>query len=255
MVPTTVAWPSGAISALAYPRLGPARPCRPGPASRTAGPEASRQRRPGAVGHQGQQPAALQVDQTGHPSGRRRRSCPKNARLVQAEGRYPLQTSSVVTSGVPWSPPPASRSPSQRRGHERPWPPRGRPCRPADRPERGLVGSAPPWDGSGPPAGPGAYPVGWLTTAPDPLAPGSTTGQPPTGQVAHPDRAPAVELSPRPSAPEVDRGGRGLDGEPPLAACDHRRRGPQVVQAEQPGGRCTPLLTHLGHLSSDVRHP
>jgi hypothetical protein len=197
----------------------------------------------------------LQVDQTGHPSGRRRRSCPKKARLVQAEGRHSLQTSSVVHQRVPWSPPPASRSPSQRRGHERPWPPRGRPCRPADRPERGLVGSAPPWDGSGPPAGPGAYPGGWLTTAPDPLAPGSTTGQPPTGQVAHPDRAPAVELSPRPSAPEVDRVGRGLDGEPPLAACDHRRRGPQAVQAEQPGGRCTPLLTHLGHLSSDVRHP
>jgi hypothetical protein len=26
-----------------------------------------------------------------------------------------------------------------------------------------------------------------------------------------------VELGPRPSASEVDRGGRGLDGEPPLA--------------------------------------
>jgi hypothetical protein len=51
---------------------------------------------PGAVGHQVQQPAVLQVDQTGYPSGGRCRSCPKKARLVQAEGRHPLQTSSVV---------------------------------------------------------------------------------------------------------------------------------------------------------------
>jgi hypothetical protein len=183
VVPTTVTWPSGAISALAYPRLGPARPYRPGPASRTAGPEASRPRRPGAVDHQVQQPAALQVDQTGHPSGRRRRSNPKNARLSsKPKAATPSRRAVSSTSGVLWAPPPASRSPSQRRGRQRPRPPRGRPCRPADRPERRLVGSAPPWDGSGPPAGPGASPAGWLTTAPDPLAPGSTTGQPPLGR-------------------------------------------------------------------------
>jgi hypothetical protein len=61
---------------------------------------------------------------------------------------------------------------------------------------------------------------------------------------------------PAPLGPEVDRGGRGLDGEPPLAACDHRRRGPQAVQAEQPGGQCTPVLTHRGPpvlLTSGIR--
>jgi hypothetical protein len=72
---------------------------------------------------------------------------------------------------------PANAEVTSDRGHRV-----GRPCRPADRPERGLVGLAPPWDGSGPPAGPGAYPAGWRTTAPDPLAPGSITGQPPLGR-------------------------------------------------------------------------
>ena len=205
-----------------------------------------RPRRPGAVGHQVQQPAAVQVDQTGHPSGRRRRVARRTLVSSKPKAATLSRRAASSTSGVPWSPPPASRSPSQRRGHERPRPPRGRPCRPADSPERGLVGSAPPWDGSGPPAGPGAYPAGWLTAAPDPpLAPGSTTGQPPLGRSR---TAPCAGggARPAPLGPEVDRGGRGLDGEPPLAACDHRRRGPQAVQAEQPGRRRTPVVGPAG---------
>jgi hypothetical protein len=109
-------------------------------------------------------------------------SYPKNARLVQAEGRHPLQTSSVVHQRAAVGPTAritvAQPTPRSRATAATAW--ASLPTR--DRSERWLVGSAPPWDGSGPPAGPGAYPAGWLTTAPDPLAPGSTTGQPPLGR-------------------------------------------------------------------------
>jgi hypothetical protein len=255
---TTLAWPSGATSALAYPLQGPARPCpAPGPASRAAGPEASRHGGPGAVGHQVQQPAALQVDQTGDPSGRRRRGCPKNARLVQAEGRPPLQTSSAVHQ--------RGAVVSHRLHH-------GRPANPevtrdrghgvgvlADPPtvlSAGPPGPAPPWNGSGPPARSRCAPAGWLTTAPDPLAQASTTGRPPTEQVAHPDRTAAVELGPYPRplhptavavvwtasrhSPPATAGGEDLE----------------AVQAEQPGRRHTPVVGPAGaSCLADVTHP
>ena len=116
------------------------------------GPEASRHGGPGAVGHQLQQPAALQVDQTGDPSGRRRRVARRT--LVSSKPRAAITSRRAAssTSGVPWSATARMTVAQPTRGHARPRPRRGRPCRPADRPRRGLVGSAPPWDGSGPPA-------------------------------------------------------------------------------------------------------
>ena len=224
---TTVAWPSGATSALAYPRRGPARPYRPGPASRAAGPEASRHGGPGAVGHQVQQPAALQVDQTGDPSGRRRRVPEERSSRPSRRPPPPSRRAASSTSRLPWSPPPASRSPSHpevRATAASAW---------ASLPTRrqasararwvstalGRIGAARSVQVCTPQAGSRQRQIR--------LRQASTTGRPPTEQVAHPDRTAAVELGPRPSGPAPDRGGRGLDGEPPLAACDHRRRGPR----------------------------
>ena len=253
---TTVAWPSGATSALAYPRRGPARPCRPGPASRAAGPEASRHGGPGAVGHQVQQPAALQVDQTGDPSGRRRRVARRTLVSSKPRAATPPDEQRRPPAGCRGQPPPASRSPSQPRGHARP-----RPRAWASLPTRrqasararwvstalGRIGAARSVQVCTPQAGSRQRQIR--------LRQASTTGRPPTEQVAHPDRTAAVELGPRPSGPAPDRGGRGLDGEPPLAACDHRRRGPRSRPGraawspthscgDPPGASCLADVTH-----------
>jgi hypothetical protein len=45
-----------------------------------------------------------------------------------------------------------------------------------------------------------------------------------------------VELGPDPAADAADHGGRGLDGDLPLAADDVRGGDLEAVQAEQPGG-------------------
>jgi hypothetical protein len=50
----------------------------------------------GAVGHQVQQPAALQVDQPGDPPGGRQAGRLEEAGLVQPQGHHPLQASSVI---------------------------------------------------------------------------------------------------------------------------------------------------------------
>ena len=235
----------------------PARPCRPGPASRAAGPEASRQGGPGAVGHQVQQPAALQVDQTGDPSGRRRRGCPKNARLVQAEGRHPPRRAAPSPSGVPWSataritvaqPTPRSRATAATAWEFLADPTTGL--------SAGSLGQHRPGTDRGRPLGPGVHPAGWRTTAPDPLAPGQHTGRPPTEQVAHPDRTAAVELGPYP---------RPLHPTAVAAVWTASRHSPpattggedlEAVQAEQPGRRRTPVVAQLGPpVLPDVTHP
>jgi hypothetical protein len=58
-----------------------------------------------------------------------------------------------------------------------------------------------------------------------------------------------VELSPRPAASAPDHGRRGRDGQLPLAAHDLRGEDLKAVQAKQPEGRSTTVLTHLGLLS------
>jgi len=65
------------------------------------GAEPAGHRGPGAVGHQLQQPTALQVDQTGDPPGRRHPGGFQDVRLVQAQGRHPLAGG--------WDRPPAGR--------------------------------------------------------------------------------------------------------------------------------------------------
>jgi hypothetical protein len=96
------------------------------------------------------------------------------------------------------------------------------------------------------PLGPGADPAGGLRTAPDPLAPGQHYRPATDGQVAHPDPAAAMELSPHPTTLTADHGCSGLDLELPLAGYDLRGQDFKAVQAEQPGGRGTTVLTHLG---------
>jgi hypothetical protein len=71
---------------------------------------------------------------------------------------------------------------------------------------------------------------------PEPLAPGQDHWPATSGQVTHPDRAPAVEFGPHPAADAPDHGGRGLDGELPLAAHDVRGQDLEALQVKQPGG-------------------
>jgi hypothetical protein len=65
-----------------------------------------------------------------------------------------------------------------------------------------------------------------------------------------------VELGPYPAAGATDQGDRGLDSELPLAACNFGGGDLEAVQAKQPGGRGTTVLTHLGPpvlQTSDIR--
>ena len=71
-----------------------------------------RPRRPGAVGHQVQQPAALQVDQTGDPSGRRRRVPEERSSRPSRGPPSPPDEQRRPPVGCRGQPPPASRSPS-----------------------------------------------------------------------------------------------------------------------------------------------
>jgi hypothetical protein len=72
-------------------------------------------------------------------------------------------------------------------------------------------------------------------------------------------RKPGVQIpSPPPpitAAQGADHRGRGLDLELPLATYQLRRNDLEAVQAEQPGDGGTTVLTHLGLLLLDVRHP
>src|ERR671910_2903621 len=97
---TTLAWPSRATRALAYPapgiqddRADAGQPgARPGTKPAIDGG-------PGAVGHHLQQPTALQVDQPGDPQGWCQAGGLEEAGLVQAERDHPLQASASSTNG------------------------------------------------------------------------------------------------------------------------------------------------------------
>jgi hypothetical protein len=140
--------------------------------------------------------------------------------------------------------------PADPQGRRRPRRPHGRRCRPAGRPRRGPVRSAPPEDRSPPPA---RSRCGPRRPAPDSARsacarPAPLGGRRSAGR-AHPDRAAAVEFGPDPATHATHHGGRRLDGEPPLATrylCDGDL---EAVQAEQPGGRGTRVLTPWGLLS------
>jgi hypothetical protein len=227
--------------------MGPARPCRPGPASRRAEHQAAVHRSPGAVGYHIQQPTPLQVDQAGHPSGGRDPGRLEEAGLVQAKGGDTVQARGVVhqRSAV-----------VSHRSHD------GRPANPqvtGDRGDRvGVLADPPTRLGPRPlgqhrprsdpshPLGPGPHPTGRLPTAPDPLAPAQHDRPTTDRQIAYPDRAAAVELGPHPAAPTANHRGRGLDLELPLTGHDLRGQDLKAIQAEQRRPRRTTVLTHLG---------
>jgi hypothetical protein len=68
---------------------------------------------PRAVGHQIQQPTALQVDQAGYPAGGRDPSGLEEAGLLQPERGHAVQAGGSSTRGCRARAPPASRSASQ----------------------------------------------------------------------------------------------------------------------------------------------
>jgi hypothetical protein len=204
-------------------------------------------RGPGAVGHYIQQPATLQVDQAGDPPGGRQAGCPKEARLVQPERGHTVQACGVV---------------HQQGAVLVDGPHDGHPADPevtGDRRHRvGVLADPPAGLGPGPLGqhrprvnrprllGPGPHSTGRLPTAPQALAPQQHHRAPTDRQVPHPDRAAAVELGPHPAALTADHGSRGLDLELPLAADHLRGDDLKAVQAQQPGGCGTTVLTHLG---------
>jgi hypothetical protein len=110
----------------------------------------------------------------------------------------------------------------------------------------GPLGQHRPRTDGGRPLGPGPDPAGRLTTAPEALAPPQHHRPATSGQVTHPDRAAAVQLGPLAAAHAADHRGRGLDGELPLATHQLGRDDLEAVQAKQPGGGRTTVLTHLG---------
>jgi hypothetical protein len=194
-------------------------------------------RGPGAVGHHIQQPATLQVHQASDVPGWRHAGRLEEGGLIQAEGGHTLQAHSVV----------------HQRGAVLVYGPHdGRPanaevaCHCGDR--VGVLADPPAGLGPGPlgqhcsradgrhPLGPGPHLAGWLSTAPDALAPGQDHRPATSGQIAHPDRAPAVQLGPYPTAHAANHGRRGLDGKLPLAAHDLCGEDLKAVQAQQPGG-------------------
>jgi hypothetical protein len=194
-------------------------------------------RSPGAVGHQVQQPAPLQVDQTGDPPGGFGPGRLEEAGLIQPQHGHSVQASGVL---------------HQRSAVLVHRPHHGRPANAeitSDRGDRvGVLADPPAGLGAGPlgqhrprsnpsrPLGPGADPAGRLSTAPEPLAPGQHHWTAADRQVTHPDRAAAVELGPHPAADAADHGGRGLDNQLPFAAYHLGGEDLEAVQAEQPGG-------------------
>jgi hypothetical protein len=110
----------------------------------------------------------------------------------------------------------------------------------------GALGQHRPRTDRGHPLSPGADPAGRLMTAPDALAPQEHDRSAADRQVAHPDGAAAVEPGPYPATHAPHHGGGGLDDELPLAAHHLRGENLEAAQAQQPGGRRTTVLTHLG---------
>jgi hypothetical protein len=103
--------------------------------------------------------------------------------------------------------------------------------------------------------GPGPDPAGRLTTAPEAFAPPQHHRPAADRQIPHPDGATAVECGPHPTAPTAGHRARGLDRELPFATHELGRDELEAVQVEQPGARRTTVMTHLGLLLADVRHP
>jgi hypothetical protein len=194
-------------------------------------------RGPGAVGHQVQQPAALQVHQAGDPPGGHDAGRLEEARLVQAERGDTGKALGVV------------HQPGAVVAHR---PHDGLPADPevtSDRRHRmGVLADPPAGLGAGSlgqhrsrtdgrhPLGPGPDLADRLTAAPDPLPPPQHHRTATSGQVADPDRTPAVELGPHPTALTADHGGCGLDLELPLTGRDLRGQDLKAVKAKQPGG-------------------
>jgi hypothetical protein len=222
---------------LAYPRQGQRDRADLGQPVSGSGAKPVVHRGPGAVGHHLQQPATLQVHQASDVPGWRHAGRLEEGGLIQAKGGHTLQTTSVLHQrGAVLS----------HRPHD------GRPADPevaGDRGDRVGVGAdAPAGLGPGPlgqhcsgvdgrrPLGPGPHLAGRLPTAPEALVPGQHDRPAADRQVPHPDRAAAVELGPYPTADAADHGGRGLDGELPLAGRDLRGEDLEAVQAKQPGG-------------------
>jgi hypothetical protein len=212
-------------------------------------------RGPGTVGHYIQQPTALQVDQAGHPSGGRDPGHLEEARLVQAQRGHPLrpgrilhQLAAVVTHR------PHHRRPADRQvaGHRRDRV--GVLADPGGRLRPGPARSAPPRGGSRPCARSRSVPH---RPVPDSARCACATRAPPgghrwAGRVA--GSCAGRGARPAPHSPD-SRPRRPWSGPRPAT---HRprpaRRDLEAVQAEQPGGRGTTALTHLG-LLADVTHP
>jgi hypothetical protein len=201
----------------------------------------------GAIGHQVQQPAALQVDQAGHKPGGRGPGGLEEARLVQPERGDPLQPRGVVHQR------PAVIT--HRPHHRRPPDPQVA-CHCGDRvgvladPPTGLgagpLGQYRPRTDRGDLLGPGPHPAGRLKTAPDPLAPQQHHRAAADRQVTHSHYASAVRGGSHATARTADHRGRGLDGELPFATHKLRRDHLKAVQVQQQRPRRTTLLTHLG---------
>jgi hypothetical protein len=221
------------------------------------GAEPAAHRGPGAVGHQVQQPATLQVHQAGDPPGGRDAGRLEEARLVQPQrgdtgkALRVIHQRTAVIAHRPHHRRPADSEVAGDRRH--------RVGVLADPPARfgpGPLGQHHPRADRGDPLGPGAHPAGGLTTAPDALAPPQHHRTATSGQVAHPGGPAAMGLGPNATPDAADHRGRRLDGELPLAACDLRGEDLKAVKAEQPGRRRTTLMTHLRPSRlADIRHP
>jgi hypothetical protein len=251
----------GGVAKRCHQRAGVAPPgvdrdrAHPGQPAVPSGTEPAGHCGPGAVGHQVQQPAALQVDQAGDPSGGRQAGGLEEAGLVQPKRGDPRQPRRVVHQR------PAMIG--HRPHHRRPADPQVA-CHCSDR--MGVLADPPAGLGAGPfgqhrprtdrgcPLGPSPHPASRLTTAPEALAPQQHHWPATTGQVAHPDHPSAVWSGSHPAARTAHHRRRRLDSKLPLAIHQLGRDDLQAVQVQQQRPRRTTLLTHWG-LLADVRHP
>src|SRR5512132_105629 len=237
---TTLAWPSGVTSALAYPRQG---------SRATVAMRASQSR-----GRAPSQPATAALVRSATASSSRppsRSTRPVTyrvgARRVALRKLVSSSPSAATssrrmgssTSWVPWSatarmtvahPPP---------DHGPPRPPRGRPCRPADTPRRGPARSAPPEDGSRPSA---RSRSGSCRPAPDNARSACATTAPPAGhRSAGPAPPPGGGRGARPGSHSPHSRSPWPWSGPRAAIHPLRpaRRGPRSHQ-----GRAAPTRTH-----------
>jgi hypothetical protein len=194
-------------------------------------------RGPGAVGHQVQQPAALQVHQAGDPPGGHDAGRLEEARLVQAErgdtGKAlgVVHQPGAVVAHRPHDGLPADPEVTSDRRHRM-----GVLADPPARLGAGALGQHHPRTDRRRPLGPGAHAAGRLTTAPDALAPQDHHRTATSGQVTHSNRAAAMSLDPNATADAADLRSRGLDGELPLVGHDLRGKDVKAIQAQQLGG-------------------